>query len=303
MKQSKILVSVIVPTYNRGQSLVNTLRSLEGQIYKNFEIIVVDQSTKKFPEKENYLRGHREIRYFFLPEANASLAKNFGAGKARGGIFLFLDDDVIADKNLIAEHVKSYEDDSSPFPLVGAVAGRVIDAGKPSERLKKDTGRITPYGRFTDGFSSLIRQEVDTVITCNASWRRDIFEKLGGFDNNFTGPIREDSDLSLRTKKLGYRIIFSPKALVTHVRAATGGFRKNEGRLKWYRGFFKCETYFSLKYVKWYFLPIFWLLRWQYFLRAMFGFGREVNLLSLFTPLMGILDGIKTFQKIKKIKK
>lgn len=287
------LISVIIPTYNRDEPLLETFRSLFRSDYPRFEIIVVDQSDKKFPKKEKFLVQHKkQIRYFSGLLPNASAARNFGVKKAKGEILLFVDDDVECTSRLVAAHVKNYKDDQ-----VGAVVGRIITPGQKLEENNKNVGRITPWGNFISGFSSKILQEVMTVITCNASWRRDVFEKIGGFDENFTGPIREDSDLSLRTRKAGYKIFFDPTAEVVHKRAESGGFRKSEGRLKWYFGFFKCETYFFLKHIRWYWWPVFWLARWQWFLRCMFGFGRELSPRSLLTPWLGIYHGICSYRR------
>ena len=57
-------VSVIIPTYNRDEPLRKTLKSLLAQDYPNFEIILVDQSDKKFPEKEKFLKKYKEKMVF-----------------------------------------------------------------------------------------------------------------------------------------------------------------------------------------------------------------------------------------------
>ncbi|MGB9911149.1 MAG: glycosyltransferase [Microgenomates group bacterium] len=295
----KIMVSVIIPTYNRDEPLRITLKSLFKQSYDNFEIIVVDQSDKKFPKKEKFLKKYSsKICYFSGLPPNAAAARNFGARKAKGKIFLFVDDDIEADKDLIINHLKNYQDKK-----VGAVVGRIVTLGQKEEPQRKNVGRITPWGSFTGGWSSKIKQEVFDAITCNASWRREVFEKIGGFDKNFSGPIREDSDLALRTIKAGYKIIFEPKAQLIHLRAESGGFRKTEGRLKWYFGFFKSEAYFAMKYIRWYWWSIFWLIRWQWFLRCMLG--KERSWQSIITPFLGIKKGIKIglINKRKLVKK
>ena len=56
MNSLKPLVSVIIPTYNRGEPLCRTLESLFIQDYSNYEIVVVDHSNKKFREKEDFLK-------------------------------------------------------------------------------------------------------------------------------------------------------------------------------------------------------------------------------------------------------
>jgi GT2 family glycosyltransferase len=278
-----IKVSIIIPTYNRSTPFINTLKSLFAQNYKNFEIIVVDQSDKKFERKEKFLKlNHERFTYLTSKLNSASSARNIGLKQARGEIILFLDDDVVFNKDLIANHIAAYSDKN-----IGAVVGRVVSEGQTVELERRNIGRITPWGSFTDGFSSKIPQEVQTVITCNASWRKSVLDKIGDFDQNFTRPIREDTDLSLRTRKAGYRIKFAPKAEVIHKRADSGGFRMSEGRSRWYLGFFKSETYFSLKWIKWYWWPVFWTTRWQWFIRSK----------SILLPWRGINEGIKAYRR------
>ncbi|MGB9707075.1 MAG: glycosyltransferase [Microgenomates group bacterium] len=293
LRSLRPMVSVIIPTYNRDEPLRRTLESLFTQDDSNFEIIVVDQSDKKFPEKERFLKKYRrQIRLFSGLSPNVAAARNFGVKKAKGEILLFLDDDVECQPGLISAHRANYQNKK-----IGAVVGRIITVGQKEEPERRNVGRITPWGYHTGGFSSKIKQEIFDAITCNASWRREVFEKIGGFDENFSGPIREDSDLAIRTRERGYKIIFEPKAELVHLRAETGGFRKSEGRLKWYYGFFKSETYFCLKHIAWFWWPIFWLSRWQWFLRCMFG--REVSLRSVVTPFWGIAAGVRDFRAVR----
>ena len=291
----KPLVSIIIPTYNRGQCLVDTLESLLLQDYPRFEIIVVDQSTKEFPEKNKYLKDHQnEILYFHLDKPSTPAAKNFGVQKSRGEIILFVDDDVLASKRLISAHIENYTD-----PWIGGVSGRVVTPGQALELKHSHVGTISPWGTVSGGFSSLIRQPVYNVLGCNCSWRKRAFEQVegGGFDTNFIGnALREETDLALRIQKLKWKIIFDPLAELTHVRAVSGGCRK-DNRLGWYHDFFHNETYFFLKHKSRIWFPLFWLIRWQYFVRCMFGFGREVSLRSLQTPRQGIADGFATYHR------
>ena len=287
-------VSVVVPTFNRGQALCQALKSLLKQDYKNYEILVVDQSTKKFAIKEKFLKKYKaKLRLFRLNPPSLTAARNLGVKKAKGKIILFCDDDIVAGEGLVSAHAINYKDES-----VGAVTGRVITVGQKMEVDCRSAGQISPWGTVAGGFSSQIRQEVKNVFGCNLSWRRKVLKEAGGFDENFVGnALREETDMALRVSRLGWRIVFDPKAELSHLRAPTGGCRKSEGRLKWYHDFFHNETYFFLKHLNWFWWPIFWFTRWQYFLRSMFGFGREVSLRSLSTPWQGIVDGIKTYRR------
>jgi len=292
----KLKVSVIIPTYNRDEPLRRTLESLFRQDYPDFEIIVVDQSTKKFPEKEAFLEKYKsKIRLFHLSIPSLPRARNFGISKAKGEIVLFCDDDVKVKKGWISAHANNYLD-----PKIGAVTGRVVTLGQKIEPNYRKVGKIFPWGTISGGFSSTIRQEVGNVVGCNFSWRKEILEKVGRFDENFIGnALREETDLALRIKKAGWKIIFEPRAELTHIFYQQGGCRKDENRLGWYHDFFHNETYFFLKHIKWYWWKLFWLTRWQFFVRCMFGFGREVSLRSIIIPWQGIYHGWQTYRRKK----
>lgn len=290
-KLKKLFVSVVVATRNRDTCLIELLKSLFLQKYSDFEVIVVDQSDKSFPAKDNYYQKIKtKITIVRSQSKGAGRARNIGIKKAKGQIIVFLDDDVVADKDLIKSHVEAYGNKS-----IGAVCGRVITRGQKIEADNQQTGRIKWWGEFTDGFSSSVSQEVTTAITCNSSWRCDVLGRIGGFDEKLD-LIREDSDLSLRTIAEGYKIAFIPKALAYHHRAESGGYRKTEGRLDWYRGFFRCETYFFLKHWPHYLVPLVLLLRSKWAMKCMFGFGREVSFRSMVTPFLGVYDGFLLYR-------
>jgi GT2 family glycosyltransferase len=284
------LFSIIIPTYKRSNVLAKLLSSLECEKNNVLEIVVVSQGGEKLVKiGENVIVIH-------LSKPSTPHAMNVGAKRARGEFLLFLDDDVIVRKGLIANHIKNFAD-----PTVAATVGRVITDGQKIEPHRKDTGRINVLGKSSDGFSSTIKQKVDTVIGCNTCWRKSVYLKLGGMDEQFTGnAIRLESDLSLQAKKLGYNIIFEPKAVVEHHRALTGGARKSEGRLRWYFDFFSNETYFFLKHRAHVLLPIFWLTKIEWAFRCMFGFGREVSPRSMKTPITGIIDGIRKYYDYRR---
>lgn len=273
------MFSIVIPTYHRKESLLRLLRTLE----KKSEIIVVEQGDNNGLAYKKYVN-----KYIYLTRKSTPRAMNIGVENARNDIILFLDDDTTAHKHLIKYHLMNFSD-----PRVAATVGRVLTVGQPIEKSRSDTGRVNMFGLFSNGYSSVIKQEVDTVIGANTCWRKSVYEKLGGMDERFTGnAIRLESDLSLRAKNAGYKIIFEPKAIVDHHRAPMGGARKNEGRIEWYFNFFSNETYFFLKHRLWILLPIMLCTRLNWILRCMFGFGREVSWRSMITPFYGIINGV-----------
>jgi GT2 family glycosyltransferase len=290
-----ITISIIIPTFHRKESLMRLMKSLTNQKGIQFEVIVVEQGEENKKEIEQLGRKlGLELHYIYLPQPSMTHARNMGATAAKGEYLLFLDDDVITRPGLLENHINNFQD-----PKVGATTGRVITPGQPVEEGRTDTARVSMF-EVTEGYSSTIRQEVDTVVGCNMCWRTDVYKKLGGVDEQFTGnALREETDLSLRAKKLGYKIIFEPKAEVEHVRALSGGARKTEGRMKWYFDFFSNETYFFLKHRSSILLPVYLLIKLNWAMRCMFGFGREVSLRSIMTPKLGVLNGIKKYRMLR----
>lgn len=278
---------------------MHMLDSLLPQMTKEMEIIIVEQDNSDIFTIWPYIKKlHITAQYIYCPKPTPSRAKNIGVQSARGRSIIFFDDDVLMRPKCIQNLVSALKDMS-----VGLVGGRVITIGQPIEENRTDVGKISPLTGFSDGFSSIIPQDVDTVIGCCMAIRKEVFQQVGGFDEQFDGnALREESDLAIRLKKIGYRILFYPKAEVTHMRAETGGARKNDNRMYWYYHFFSNETYFFLKHRPWILLPFFILSRWEYILRCMFGLGREISFRSILMPWRGIGDGLYKFIKYKVCK-
>lgn len=286
-------VSIIIPTFHRTASFFRLLKNLHDIGYRG-EVVVVEQEDRHATEIVALAKKlSLHIVYVFMKHASTARAMNLGVAHASGEYVLFLDDDVLGAQDLISHHLANFADSQ-----IAATVGRCITVGQLIEEHCKRTGRIDWLGNFSDGFSSTIRQTVDTVIGCNACVRKDIYQKLGGIDERFTGnALRLESDLSIRIKKSGFTIIFDPTAEVTHLREPSGGARKTEGRIKWYFDFFSNETYFFLKHRSAVLFPLFILTKISWALRCMFGFGREVSIRSLMTPWNGIVDGMKKYKQ------
>lgn len=221
-------ISIVIPTYNRpGLAL-----SLAAEIRRHepsSEIIVVDQSEKKEDRKKI---SELAVKYLENTRVNTSIAKNVGLAKASGEIIFFFDDDVEITKDTIKAHLKEYKDKN-----VLGVAGRVINDGEiiPKE-TNIETGKTNKYlTYFTMNFWSTRRQVVQFPYGCNMSFRKNILDKLNGFDEKIPPPGFEETDLGLRVTKIG-KMIFSPKALVYHHKATYGGTRMDKA--KWFRNYY-----------------------------------------------------------------
>lgn len=108
-------------------------------------------------------------------------------------------------------------------PSVGAVAGRTCNpAGRDESDVGEPVGRLLPNGDLTANFAADLAEviEVDHGIGANMAFRREVLAELGGFRDDFGGTaLREDADIFLRLRALGYRAVFAPRAVADHVGA------------------------------------------------------------------------------------
>jgi GT2 family glycosyltransferase len=247
----EVLVSVIVPTYQRGEVLCETLEHILNQSYPHFELIVVDQTSQqptavrlKLAELE---RRSQHLAYIQLPNPGLPGARNEGIRHARGSILLFADDDIVPSEHWIAEHVRNYDD-----LQVGGVVGRVIEpvedpVGDGLGRLLGIVGRITFWGRPISNFDSSYRTAIHTARGCNMSFRATVVRQVGLFDERYGGNAQfEETDLSFRVRRLGYTLIYDPLPKVEHLYFASGGCRSAD-RLSWYRDYLRNKSMFFQK--------------------------------------------------------
>jgi glucosyl-dolichyl phosphate glucuronosyltransferase len=217
-----LFVSVIIPTYNRAETLEKTIESLARQTYPkdHYEIIVVDNnsmdSTRDVVER---LKGCAavEIQYLFEPRQGVHCARNTALKRARGDILYYTDDDMIADADLLMEIVK-------PFALsskVATVTGRVLpvwEIAPPDWVLRLCNNYLLS---LQDRAEHLIISPDDCgVFSCHQAIRRDAFIAGGGYNpENTAGEWIGDGEtgLNMKLKELGYYFGYTGMAITHHV--------------------------------------------------------------------------------------
>lgn len=205
-------VSIIIPAYNEEKVIGRLLRSISKQSYKNIETIVIDDASsddtaeisRKFTRKV-YIRKHAE----------RSVQRNFGASKAEGNYFLFLDADMELTKNVVRECVFEIRKNNK-------IGGVVI----PEESI------ATNYWEKVKAFErSFYNLEGDRMIEAARFFSREAFNEVGGYDEDITGP--EDWDLPESIKKAGYKVS-RIKARIFHYERVKNPF--SVARKKFYYG-------------------------------------------------------------------
>lgn len=217
LQPQNAFVSIIVVTHNRPVELKECLISLKRQNLSKdlFEILVVDSSTdtatkeivKDFP-----------VKYTHTKHKGMTVARNIGIIKAKGEIIAFIDDDAIADVDWIRKILKNYN-----HPKIGAVGGKVIEDRPLRENQTKTgslIGKISKTGDLISNFELGTKKiEVDHIKGTNMSYRKNALIEIGGFDNLYGGrAYREETDVCMRLKKRGFKIIYDPNAKVFHKR-------------------------------------------------------------------------------------
>ena len=224
-------VSVIIPTVDRADALYNLLIQLQKQSYSYYEIVVVEQSKEIDIRILSYVDSRSHIKLLHLTKRGLPNARNEGIKNSSGDIVLFIDDDEIPDKDLILYHVKQYEKE-----WVSGVGGRV-SGGYDSITKDERVGDFRELdGKVFRNFNSSIEKEVKHIAGGNMSFRRDIFNNIGFFDESYGGAsIGEETDFCFRALRAKHRLVFEPRAYIEHLHLQTGGCRgeKFEDWLYW----------------------------------------------------------------------
>jgi GT2 family glycosyltransferase len=224
------MVSVVVCTRDRPDSVVTALRELAAVRYRAFEIVVVDNAPRT-DATERAVRaafeGDPRVRYVREPRPGLSCARNRGVAEASADIVAFTDDDVRVDPHWLEGIARGFR----AAPDVACVTGLIATAqlenaaqlyfhlregwGTECERRifdlaeNRDESPLYPYSPGIFGAGA------------NFALSRTVLKELGGFDEALGAGTAsgggEDLDMFMRVILAGHRIVYEPSAIVSHV--------------------------------------------------------------------------------------
>lgn len=213
-------ISVVIPSYGRESVLVDTLTMLLALPSKPGEILIIDQTPCHEASTGAALGGWLEvgaIRLIMLSPPSIPRAMNLGLLQAVNPYVLFLDDDIVPDKDLVAAHARALGEADAMG--IWCLAGQVLQPGQTPIDPATWTHSWFP-------FHSNQRQIVRDVMAGNLCLDRRRALELGGFDENFVGSaFGFETEFARRVVRGGGRILFEPKASIRHLRASRGGTR------------------------------------------------------------------------------
>ena len=223
-------ISVIICTYNRCESLANTLEALAQMSVPSdltWELLLIDnnssdrtsETVRSFTSRETAL----PLKYFFEPVPGLSYARNRGIQESRAAIIAFIDDDVVVSREWLTE-VRNAFQQYDPI----CVGGRVLLHENNPLPSWWDKRYDVSVGKFDRGTSVIVYSEGDgrlIGIGANMMFKRIAFEKYGLFrtdmgkkpDQINTG---EETDMVQRLRKRKELIIYYPNALLYHCPSA-----------------------------------------------------------------------------------
>ena len=203
-------VSVVVPTYNRCNSLRRLLLALVRQTTDDFEVVVVDDgSSDGTPEMVRDLHVGYALRTVTQANAGPAAARNRGVQEARSELVLFLDDDVVPIPELIELHLAVHG--ANPRTVV-------IGPMVPPPNWSRPAWIRWEEEMLDEQYQAMLAGEYECTprqfYTANASLHRTAFLEVGGFDRTFKRA--EDVELAYRMRDRGATFTFLPDALVYH---------------------------------------------------------------------------------------
>ena len=227
-------VSVVVPVYGNCQLTLHCLKSLGALADENsFEVIVVDDASPD--ETGDVLSALPGIRYIKNDENLGFLQTcNRGADQARGRHLLLLNNDTLVQDGAIDALVDTFEAHAD-VGLVGAKLyfedGSLQEAGG----IVFSDGSAMNYGRDDDPRKPEYNYVRDADYCSGAAIMLplELWRELGGFDSYYVRAYYEDTDLAMRVREAGYRVLYQPFAKVVHSEGATSGTDLSQGEKRY----------------------------------------------------------------------
>ena len=222
-----MLLTIQIVNYNSRKDLLSCLNSIRKNVPENLkpQIIVVNNEPEGIGGDLGFSPNAEVI------EAKENLgfgrAHNLGVKRARGEFILFLNPDTRILPGSIAQMIDIFSLDEKIGVVGPLLVGESGNAEEEHCGFQKNPFSLVKSKIFRGANNFAKPLEVDWISGGAMMIRRNLFEKLGGFDEKFFMYF-EDVDLCLQAKRKGYRVIVNPKSRIFH----KGGQSFSDNRLK-----------------------------------------------------------------------
>jgi len=238
-------LTVIINTFNRPKVLGKCLDSLLLQSDKDFDIVVVDQSTN---DESALICSNYKLNYIKNSKRNLSHSRNIGIKNAKSQLVAFIDDDARADPDWVKIIKSNFKRDSK----LDILAGKVVDSTLGyAPKIQFRNGIVSLYGyiedihplnetKYRNGNGLWLLRPMGT----NMAFKKQTVINNGGFDE-FYEYIHDETDITVRILKSGGKITYDNSLLVNHYPAKSIN-RISKYDINWFVDV-KNNIYFGLK--------------------------------------------------------
>ncbi|RLI02522.1 glycosyl transferase [Candidatus Bathyarchaeota archaeon] len=177
------LVSIIIPTYNSGETLEKCLQSIKRQSYRNIEVIVVDKGSI---DKTIEIAKRFGVKVYIVNAKERTEQINYGAKKAKGGYIYRVDSDFVLESGIVEEAISKCESEGYDAICVHNTSDPTISFWSRVRKLERDCYRN------------------DDLNVAARFFKKSVFDAVGGFDEDLIAS--EDYDLHNRLLKADFKV-------------------------------------------------------------------------------------------------
>ena len=207
-------LSVVIPTLNRADMLSRVIDRIQQQSVSrdNYEVLVIDNNSSDHTQTvlNQKAATYSNLRSFKQLKRGAAPTRNVGIREAVGDFVLFIDDDILAEPELLESHLK-YHHTHVNASIVGTVFSRWESSSDPFIRYLRDRGIFNPYNITCNR-----PMDFSYYHTGNVSTSRKLLQDVGGFNEEFHVYGMEDIELGYRLEKRGCRMVPGVLAKASH---------------------------------------------------------------------------------------
>ncbi len=201
--------SIIIATHARPASLARLIASLAPELASGTrEVIVAENGT---PAPTRLATEGVTLKHLHEPRPGKCHIQNRAIAEATGEILVFLDDDL----TVAARYLDAVESFFDTHPEFAAMKGRILPAEDPDKKV----GPMAVYLDLPIADDGDHVVEVRGVLGANMAFRATALRQVGPFDERLgpgAGGHEEETEMSARLRRAGFRIGYAPKALVYH---------------------------------------------------------------------------------------
>lgn len=210
-------LSIVICSYNREKYILDAMESVKRQNldYSQFELLVVNNnstdSTHELCRKFETKKGDLQYTYVIEKKAGLSNARNCGIAHAKGEIITFIDDDAIAEPDF-AQNIIAHFDQYQHIDAIGGKVLPIFPGDQEPEWLSPYLNGLVTKVDFGDSVKPYSNKY---PAGCNMSFRKQVFDELGGFNPNLVWR-NDDKYIFLKLYKNNKKTLYAPNVVVHH---------------------------------------------------------------------------------------